>query len=170
MNFVKGGPELPEKLQTEELKSWTEWNGATGKAFSGTASYSINLAKPQADAAVWRLDLGRGGGQCAGELNGEALGTLIAGPFTIDIPADKFREQNRLEISVSNLMANRIADMDRQGVAWKRFYNVNFAANDAANRGPDKVFTAAKWEPRTSGLIGPVTLRPMEKFDPSTLK
>ncbi len=71
---------------------------------------------------------------------------------------------------MSNLMANRIADMDRREVAWKKFYNVNFAANDPQNRGPDNLFTAAKWESRTSGLIGPVTLTAMEKFDPNKLK
>ena len=100
------------------------------------------------------------------KLNGEELGVLIAAPFVIDIPAEKLKEQNTLEVSVSNLMANRIADMDRRGEKWKIFYNANVAAHDPANSGPDKLFTAAKWSPRPSGLLGPVTLTPLEKFDP----
>jgi hypothetical protein len=103
-------------------------------------------------------------------LNGQDLGTLIARPFTIDISGDKLHEQNTLEVSVSNLMANRIADMDRRDVPWKKFYNANVAARDPENRGTNNVFTAAKWKPRTSGLIGPVTLTPLEKFDPSSSK
>jgi hypothetical protein len=99
-------------------------------------------------------------------LNGEALGTLLASPFAIDIPADKLRDENTLEVFVSNLMANRIADMDRRNVPWKKFYNANVAAHDAANRGPGNVFSAANWQPRESGLIGPVTLTPLDKFDP----
>jgi len=72
------------------------------------------------------------------------------------------KQKNTLEISVTNLMANRIADMDRRGVAWKRFYNVNMSARKRENLGEDGVFTAAKWEPMESGLIGPVTITPLE--------
>jgi hypothetical protein len=190
VNFIKGGPELPaavhinaaqtdtaqteaaqtETGQTDKLQSWTQWNGDAGKAFSGTAKYTLSFAKPQAAADIWRLDLGQVADSARVTLNGEELGTLIAGPFTINIPADKLRDQNTLEVLVSNLMANRIADMDRHDVPWKRFYNANVAAHDPENRGPNNVFSAAKWKPRPSGLIGPVTLTPLEKFDPSNLK
>ncbi len=68
---------------------------------------------------------------------------------------------NVLEVSVTNLTANRIADLDRRGVSWKKFYNVNIAARLAENRTPDGLFTAAGWEPLDSGLIGPVTLTPL---------
>jgi hypothetical protein len=64
-----------------------------------------------------------------------------------------------LEIEVTNLAANRIAALDRAGVPWKKFYNVNFPARTPQDRGPDGLFTAAKWEPAESGLVGPVTLR-----------
>jgi hypothetical protein len=66
--------------------------------------------------------------------------------------------QNELNVSVTNLMANRIAALDRSGVRWKKFYNVNFPARLPENRGPDGLFSAAKWTPLDSGLIGPVTL------------
>jgi hypothetical protein len=67
-----------------------------------------------------------------------------------------------LEVEVTNLMANRIADLDRRGVQWKKFYNVNFPARLQANRGPDGLFSAAKWSPLPSGLTGPVTLTPLK--------
>ena len=69
--------------------------------------------------------------------------------------------KNVLAVSVSNLAANRIRDLDRRGVAWKKFYNVNFPARLPENRGPDGLFTAAGWEPLDSGLLGPVTLTPL---------
>ena len=71
-------------------------------------------------------------------------------------------EKNALEIDVSNLMANRIADLDRRGVSWKKFYNINFPAKLRENRGADGLFNASKWSPRDSGLIGPVKLVPIE--------
>jgi hypothetical protein len=38
------------------------------------------------------------------------------------------------------------------------------SARLAENRGADGLFTAAKWQPKPSGLLGPVTLTPM-KFE-----
>jgi len=58
-------------------------------------------------------------------------------------------------------MANRIADMDKRGVPWKKFYNTNFPARLRQNAGPDGLFTAAKWSPKASGLLGPVTITPV---------
>jgi hypothetical protein len=68
-----------------------------------------------------------------------------------------------LEVSVTNLSANRIADLDRRGVPWKKFYNVNMPARLPENRGADGLFSAAAWEPLPSGLLGPVTLMPVIK-------
>ena len=73
----------------------------------------------------------------------------------------QIQAKNVLAISVSNLAANRIRDLDRRGVAWKKFYNVNFPARLPENRGPDGLFTAAGWDPLDSGLLGPVTLTPL---------
>jgi hypothetical protein len=52
--------------------------------------------------------------------------------------------------------------MDRRGVNYKKFYNTNFPAHVASNRGPDGLFSAAAWSPMPSGLLGPVTLTPLE--------
>jgi hypothetical protein len=96
------------------------------------------------------------------KLNGKELGTLISPPFRIPILKDQIKKENILEIKVSNLMANRIADLDRQNVNWKKFYNVNFPARNRENRGADGLFNASHWPPRESGLIGPVRLVPIE--------
>jgi len=166
ISFTKGGPKLPAPVDIGKLQSWTEFAGEDGKAFSGTAKYTLKFAKPTVASDVFRLDLGKVADSARVSLNGEELGVLFSSPFALDIPADQLKDQNTLEILVSNLMANRIADMDRRNVQWKIFYNANVAAHDAANRGPGNVFSAANWKPRESGLIGPVTLTPLEKFDP----
>ena len=67
---------------------------------------------------------------------------------------------------MTNLSANRIAALDRAGATWKKFYNVNIQARLPENRGADGLFTAAKWEPLESGLIGPVTLTPVVRIRP----
>ena len=70
-----------------------------------------------------------------------------------------------MEIEVSNLMANRIVDLDRRNVPWKKFYNVNFPARMHENRNEHGLYDASKWEPHSSGLIGPVLLYPTRPVD-----
>jgi hypothetical protein len=160
VRFVKGGPRLPSAQVVERLGSWTAF-GADAEAFSGTATYATTFAGPQAGARVWQLDLGRVAESARVRLNGRDLGTLIAAPYRVIVEASQLTATNTLEVSVTNLSANRIRDLDMRGVGWKKFYNVNFPARHPENRGADGLFTAAQWQPIESGLIGPVTLTPL---------
>jgi len=160
--FEKGVPTLPASFQTSELKSWTEQSEEL-KKFSGTASYSITFEKPASDAAVFMLNLGEVHESASVYLNGEKLGTLLGPTYQLEIDADRFQPTNELEIRVSNLMANRIIDMDQNGENYKIFYNINFAANKRENVGIDGLFTAANWSPLPSGLLGPVSLIPLKR-------
>jgi hypothetical protein len=161
VTYVKGGPTLPASFKTTALKSWTETSDEL-KKFSGTASYKIPFNKPEGDAPAYRLDLGEVFVSASVHLNGEKLGTLVGPDYQLDIDASHLKDTNELEVQVSNLMANRIIDMDKNGVNYKKFYNINFAANIRENVGKDGVFTAAHWEPLPSGLIGPVSLTPLK--------
>jgi len=161
VRFVRGGPELPEEVTTSTLGSWTHFDAGGTKAFSGTATYTIAFPRPAAAATAWRLDLGQVRDSARVRLNGHDLGTLIGPGFQLTVDATRLAERNVLEVDVTNRMANRIADLDRRRVPWKKFYNVNFPARLRENRGPDGLFTAAGWEPLESGLLGPVTLQPV---------
>ena len=44
-------------------------------------------------------------------------------------------------------MANRISDMDKKGIFWKKFYNVNFPSRKAENR-KNGLFDASHWTPQ----------------------
>jgi len=164
LRFVAGGPELPAAVGIDRLGSWTDLDGEAVKRFSGTAIYTISFARPE--QGDWALDLGRVAESARVKLNGNELGALINAPYRIRIPKELLKEQNSLEVAVSNLMTNRIIDMDRRGVNWKKFYNTNMPARRRENAGPDGLFTAARWTPRESGLIGPVALIPVESFSP----
>ena len=162
VRFVSGGPTLPPERTVERLASWTTFGGNEVRAFSGTAVYSTRFARPPGAASAWRLDLGRVHDSARVRMNGRDYGTLIGPRFQIVVGPDALADQNVLEISVTNLMANRIASMDRAGVPWKKFYNINFPSRLPENRGPDGLFTAAKWAPLDSGLLGPVQLTPLQ--------
>ncbi|MEO6003520.1 MAG: glycosyl hydrolase [Opitutus sp.] len=167
VRFVAGGPALPPAATMSALTSWTSWNSGANAAFSGTAVYSLHFPRPVGTGAAWKLDLGQIGDSARVKLNGEEIAGLIQAPWTVEIPTRALKDQNELEVIVTNLAANRIADLDRRGVKWKKFYNTNMPARRRENTGPDKLFTAAAWSPRPSGLLGPVTLTPLAIFDPA---
>jgi glycosyl hydrolase family 106( putative alpha-L-rhamnosidase) len=163
IDFIAGGPNLPAQVRNAPLGSWTELPGDDMKKFSGTARYSISFQRPVTPegATSWRLDLGTVRESARVVFNGTDLGTFIGPWFRVEVQESLLKDTNTLEVEVTNLMANRIADLDRRGVLWKKFYNTNFPPRLAANRGPDGLFTAAQWTPLPSGLIGPVTLTPL---------
>ena len=164
LTFVSGGPELPQSVTLSKLGSWTELEGNSYKAFSGTAVYKTTFAKPSGEAKFYRLMLGKVAHSAQITLNGKELMTLISPPFSIDIPASEMKRENTLEVSVTNLMGNRMADMERKGQPYKIFYNVNFPAYKPTNRGADGLFTTSGWQPQESGLFGPVTLREIKQI------
>ena len=100
------------------------------------------------------LSLGRVAESARVRLNGRDLGVLFAAPYRIETGPLR-RTGNVLEIEVTNLSANRIRDLDRRGVEWKIFRDINFVGIDY------KPFDASKWPVRPSGLLGPVTLQPL---------
>jgi hypothetical protein len=162
LKFVSGGPSLPEATTVTELKSWTDLTVAGVKEFSGTAQYSINFKKPSASADAWLLDLGNVKESATIILNGKKIATLIGPVYSVTIPAAQLKSDNQLQVIVTNGMANRIIDLDKKGVQWKKFYNVNMPARLAENRGADGLFTAVKWSAKASGLLGPVTITPLK--------
>jgi hypothetical protein len=164
LTFTSGGPELPQPVKLSELGSWTELAGASYKAFSGTAVYKTTFAKPSGQAQNWQLSLGEVANSARVKLNGKELIKLICKPFIVNIPVAEMKGENTLEISVTNLMGNRMADMERNGKPYKIFYNVNFPAYKASNRGEDGLFTTSGWQPQVSGLLGPVTLTPLQSI------
>lgn len=166
IHFIDGGPVLPSSVQTEDLKSWTGFGGDVYKFFSGTASYNIVFAKPKFTAAAWQLRFQKVHENAEVFLNGKKLATLLGPVYTVNIPVSSLLAQNKLEVRVANLMANRIIQMDRENIPYKVFYNTNFPAHFPENRGPDGLFTAAKWNPKPSGIEGLVELVPLLKLNP----
>ncbi len=158
IKFLDGGPELPSAIKTDTLASWTEIGDKNAKSFAGTACYSINFQKPKIGADDFVLDLGEVCESARVKINGHQVGILWSLPFKIPIGEFLVNDNNKLEIEVTNLSANRIAELDRQGVNWKKFHNINFVNIKY------KKFDASKWEPVDSGLLGPVQLIPLKKI------
>ena len=155
--FTDGGPALPASRTISRLGPWTLY-GRAYEVFSGTAEYRFKLAGVQDKADAWELDLGDVRESASVWLNGKCLGTLFEKPFAVRLTQEQAERGGELVVKVSNLMANRIIDMDRNGKPWKIFYNANIQPRIPISRAPDGSFSAANWDIRESGLLGPVTL------------
>ena len=158
VNFIDGGPQLPLAFKTQKLASWTILDDTQAQRFAGTARYTIEFNCPDVDADNWLLELGRVCESARVELNGKAAGALWCEPFELLVGDLLQPGKNTLKVEVTNLAANRIRDLDRRKVNWKRFYEINFV-NEAY-----KPFDASDWPLRDSGLLGPVRLQPLKKI------
>ena len=177
VKFISGGPVLPADFQTSKLASWTTFPDTNCQAFAGTAKYEITFDAPaewhgrlarefqnntaetvthgqDARATTFFLDLGDVRQSARVTLNGKDYGTLITPPFRVVV--DNLKPTgNVLEVEVTSVAANRIRDLDRRGVQWKIFKDINVVN---VNYRP---FNAADWPLTDCGLLGPVTLTPV---------
>ena len=154
LDFPEGAPYRPAPQTRSEPGSWVLPGDTTTGWFSGTGRYSLLFSVPAGFPTTRNaiLDLGDVREVAEVRLNGQSLGTAWCLPFRLAVPPGVLRGENTLEISVTNLSANRARFLDQKGVSWKKFYDINLV--DIRYR----PFDATRWEPVPSGLLGPVRL------------
>lgn len=152
LTFTSGGPELPAEAALSELKDWTDIEDEKALNFSGTGvyEYSLNLEGDLTDDYI--LDLGKVAESARVWINDQEVDVLWSIPFKVSIGKYLKPGENNIKIEVANLMANRIRYMDREGLEWRKFHEINFVNIDY------KPFDASGWQPMPSGLLGPVVL------------
>jgi hypothetical protein len=163
IEFIEGGPSLPQPIDTDRLASWTDLGDEQAQRFAGAARYRIEFERPATPRSVdaWALDLGDVRESARVVLNSRPIGTAWAVPFSVRFDAAELRDHgNVLEIEVTNLAANRIRDLDLRGIQWRIFKEINFVNIHY------KPFDASKWDLAPSGLLGPVRLLPLQTLAP----
>lgn len=156
---IEGGPELPPEFTASQLGSWTD-QGGEWERFAGTARYELDFDLPaEAGLDDWLLEIGDVREVARVAVNGISIETVWSIPFQTRLGAAAHPGRNRLAIEVTNLAANRIRDLERRGVAWKNFHEINFVNVHY------KPFDAADWAMTPSGLLGPVRLVPLRVVD-----
>lgn len=113
----------PSTATFESLQSWTENEDEGIKYFSGTATYTNTFIVDEIPASgKLVLDLGEVKDVAEVTLNGKKLGTLWKTPFVIDVSETIQIGNNDLEISVTNVWANRLIGDAQQGIQEKITY------------------------------------------------
>ena len=153
--FTSGGPLLPEPAVLEQPLPWTRLKGADYMHFSGSAEYSAEFNLSEITADDYLLCLGEVMESARVRINGHDAGIVWSNPFRLKVGKYLVEGNNTLTVEVANLMANRIRYMDREGIPWKLFHDINFVSINYSR------FDASDWPVLDSGLKGPVRLIPL---------
>ena len=169
----------PKRATFEKLDDWTQHAEDGIKYYSGTAIYRKTFDLPDSKLKTKNsklfLVLGTVRELAEVRLNGKNLGVIWTAPWRVDITGVVKAKQNKLEIKVTNVWANRLIGDEQQPAdcEWNR--------GDQGFGGPLKAFPDwfVKGQPRPSserftfttwnyfnknsplvpsGLLGPVTL------------
>ncbi len=152
VNFTSGGPFLPQSFESDTLLFWSDSKDENATSFSGTATYSTIFHMDDVHQKKYFLSLGQVFESAHVTINGNDAGFAWSIPFKVEVGKWLKKGENRLDIEVANLQANRIRWMDRKGLGWRKFHEINFVN---INYQP---FDASQWKILPSGLAGPVGL------------
>jgi hypothetical protein len=99
----------PATVEFAALDDWTKRPEPGIRYYSGTATYkkSIQLGPPETGKRVY-LSLGTVNHLATVTVNGKRLGVVWTAPWSIDITDAAVAGENRIEIAVANVWANRL--------------------------------------------------------------
>ena len=146
---------MTKRFALDKLQTWETLDDDSVKVTMGTGIYTTRLklsANDLKDAQSWTIDLGDVRESARVYINGQFIGCAWAVPFVLDCRNTLRKGNNDIRIEVTNLPANRIADLDRKGVKWRKMEEINVVDINY------KKTTYDKWEPVKSGLNSEVKL------------
>ncbi len=153
LDFVESAPKVSAAFKLDSLQTWETLADDSAKVTMGTGAYTTTVSMTKAEAtAEWRIDLGDVRESARVYVNGKLLGCAWSVPYVLDCGKAFKPGKNTVRIEVTNLPANRIASLDRQGVKWRKFKEINFANISY------KKSDFSDWAPVKSGLNSSVRL------------
>ena len=152
LSFTEEAPKVEETFSLQSLKTWESLSDKC-QVTMGTGVYetTFELSKEQAKKQ-WSIDLGDVRESARVYINGHYIGCAWAVPYILHCKDALSKGKNTIRIEVTNLPANRIAALDREGVKWRKMKEINVVDINY------KKTTYDKWEPVPSGLNSTVKL------------
>ena len=153
LSFIDSSIDTNKSYKIDTLKTWENLNDETS-VLMGTGVYTttLKLSKKALGDGQWLIDLGDVRESARVYINGHFIGCAWSVPFILDTKGTLKAGSNELRIEVTNLPANRIASLDRQGVKWRKMEEINVVDINY------KKTTYDQWEPMPSGLNSPIRL------------
>lgn len=153
LSFVDEKPEVNESFKLKNTQTWETLSERAGITM-GTGVYStkFKMTKKDLNNGKWKIDLGDVRESARVYINDKFIGCAWAVPFILEINDELKAGENAIRIEVTNLPANRIADLDRKGIKWRKMEEINVVDINYKKTLYDT------WEPVPSGLASEVRL------------
>ena len=154
LSFIEETPKVSQTFTLGNLQTWETLSDET-RVTMGTGVYETTVKlkkKDLKDATAWKIDLGDVRESARVYINGQYLGCAWSVPYVLDCKNTLKKGKNTIRIEVTNLPANRIADLDRKGVKWRKMEEINVVDINYKKTLYDT------WEPMPSGLNSQVKL------------
>ena len=154
LSFTEEAPKVEKTFTLDKLQTWETLDDDSVKITMGTGVYTtkFKLSKKDNPKGAWKIDLGDVRESARVYINGQFIGCAWSVPFVLDCKQALKVGENVLRIEVTNLPANRIADIDRRGIPWRKMEEINVVDINY------KKTTYDQWEPMPSGLNSEVRL------------
>ena len=126
LSFIDEAPRVDRSFALDTLQTWEKLDEQT-RITMGTGVYTttVKLNKKDAPSWKWLIDLGDVRESARVYINGQFIGCAWSVPFILDTKGALKVGENEVRIEVTNLPANRIADLDRRGVQWRKMEEIN---------------------------------------------
>ncbi len=152
LSFIEEAPRVSQRFTLDTPQTW-EALSPEAAITMGTGVYTTTFRMTKQQARQhWMIDLGDVRESARVYINGQFVGCAWAVPFILDCRNTLKKGKNELRIEVTNLPANRISDMDRRAVPWRKMKEINVVDINY------KKTTYESWQPVKSGLNGEVRL------------
>ncbi len=154
LSFKESTPAYDRHLAIGQPRTWENLND-TLRSLMGTGIYEcqVKMSKKELQGNYhWAIDLGDVRESARVYINDTLIGCAWSAPFTLQF-TDLLRPGlNRIRIEVTNLPANRIAQLDKEGYPWRKMEEIN-----VVNINYQKT-SYAEWTAMPSGLNSRITL------------
>ena len=153
LSFTGEAPRVEKTFSLAAPQTWETLDDDSARVTMGTGVYTTRVQLSKADAKrAWQIDLGDVRESARVYINGQLIGCAWSVPFVLDCRGALKAGTNEIRIEVTNLPANRIADMDRRGVKWRKMEEINVVDINYGRT------TYDQWPPVPSGLNSGVKL------------
>lgn len=154
LSFTEATPAISKTYNLDTTKAWENLDDST-RTLMGTGVYecTINLSAAELKKGnSWTIDLGDVRESARVYVNDSLIGCAWAVPYRLSFANLLHKGNNKIRIEVTNLPANRISELDRQGYKWRKFDEINVVDINY------KKTSYADWTPVASGLNSEVKL------------
>lgn len=156
LSFTDEAPKVKDKFKLHGLQTWESLSDSAAVTM-GTGVYTTSVKLVADDCKRnWLIDLGDVRESARVYINNVYVGCAWTVPFVLDCKNSLHKGKNSIRIEVTNLPANRIANMDRQGIKWRKMKGINVVDINY------KKTTYENWAPVASGLNGSVVLKELK--------